>query len=209
MDEHSDDREEDQREPASLARLTTDIVAAYVAYARVASRDVADLIGAVANGLRKVGWPPEPEPAKLKPAVPVRRSLTPDHLVCLVCGKRQKMLKRHLAAEHGLTPGQYRELFGLKPDYPMTAPSYSRQRSQTAKHSIGSGHLPGDPTTKKKSGYKHSRGSPLHVLLGDRKKSPSGPYGLGGGLKNLEGNPTTPYGARGGRKRGSSSKSRV
>jgi predicted transcriptional regulator len=134
MVERADDREEDQPKPASLARLTTDIVAAYVAHNQVAAADVGILIGAVANRLRVLGRPQEPEPAKLEPAVPVRRSITPDHLVCLVCGKQLSMLKRHLAAEHGLTPGQYREAFGLKSDYPMAAPSYSRQRSELAKH---------------------------------------------------------------------------
>jgi ROS/MUCR transcriptional regulator protein len=70
--------------------------------------------------------------------VPVRRSLTPNHLVCLVCGKQLRMLRRHLATEHGLTPGQYREAFGLKSDYPMTASNYSRQRSELAKqHGLG------------------------------------------------------------------------
>ena len=101
---------------------------------QVAPADLGHLIGAVANRLRQLGRPQEPEPAKLEPAVPVRRSLTPDHLVCLVCGTRQTMLKRHLAAAHGLTPSQYREAFGLKSDYPMTAPSYARQRSELAKH---------------------------------------------------------------------------
>jgi predicted transcriptional regulator len=63
-----------------------------------------------------------------EPAVPVRRSIGSDHLVCLVCGKKHKLLKRHLALEHGLTPNEYRDTFGLKPDYPMTAPSYAEQR---------------------------------------------------------------------------------
>jgi predicted transcriptional regulator len=125
MIEHADDREEDQPKPASLARLTTDIVAAYAAHNQVATADLGILIGAVANRLRELGRPQEPEPAKLEPAVPVRRSITPDHLVCLVCGKQLSMLKRHLAAEHGLTPGQYREAFGLKSDYPMAAPLLS------------------------------------------------------------------------------------
>jgi predicted transcriptional regulator len=60
----------------------------------------------------------------------VRRSIRPDHLLCLVCGKPQKMLKRHLAVQHGLTPAEYRERLGLKPDYPMTAPNYAQQRRE-------------------------------------------------------------------------------
>ncbi len=62
----------------------------------------------------------------------VRRSLRPDHLICLVCGKPQKMLKRHLAVKHGLTPAEYRERFDLKPDYPMTAPNYAQLRRDFA-----------------------------------------------------------------------------
>jgi predicted transcriptional regulator len=69
---------------------------------------------------------------KPEPAVPVRRSVRPDHLVCLVCGKKQKLLKRHLAVEHELTPDQYRETFGLKSDYPMAAPNYAQQRRELA-----------------------------------------------------------------------------
>jgi predicted transcriptional regulator len=69
---------------------------------------------------------------KPEPAVSVRRSVRPDHLVCLICGKPQKVLKRHPAVEHELTPDQYRETFGLKTDYPMTAPNYTRQRHELA-----------------------------------------------------------------------------
>ena len=64
--------------------------------------------------------------------MPVRRSVRPDHLVCLVCGKSQKTLKRHLGAAHRLTPAQYRERFDLKADYPMIAPNYAQQRSELA-----------------------------------------------------------------------------
>jgi predicted transcriptional regulator len=62
----------------------------------------------------------------------VRRSIRSDHLVCLVCGKKKKLLKRHLADEHGLTPREYRDTFDLKPDYPMVAPSYTKQRRNLA-----------------------------------------------------------------------------
>jgi predicted transcriptional regulator len=62
----------------------------------------------------------------------VRRPIGPNHLVCLVCGKKQKLLKRHLAVEHGLTPRGYRDAFELKPDYPMVAPSYTKQRRELA-----------------------------------------------------------------------------
>ena len=91
------------------------------------------LITAVAGQLSRIGTAPEPvEAEKPKPAVPIRRSIQRDHLLCLVCGKPQKVLKRHLAVQHELTPAQYRERFGLKPDYPMAAPNYAQQRREVA-----------------------------------------------------------------------------
>jgi predicted transcriptional regulator len=113
-------------------RLTTKIVVAYLTKNTIAPPDLGDLIGAVARALGALDRQ-EPEPAKPEPAVPVRRSIRDDHLICLVCGKQQKVLRRHLAIAHQLTPEAYREQFGLKPDYPMAAPSYSRQRSEMAR----------------------------------------------------------------------------
>lgn len=122
-----------------LAELTTDIVAAYVSSHQLRVPEVPDLITAVGAELAALGVEAEPtEQEKLEPAVSLRRSVRPDHLVCLICGKKQKLLKRHLATEHELTPDQYRETFGLKPDYPMTAPNYAQQRRELA-FSIGLG----------------------------------------------------------------------
>ena len=75
----------------------------------------------------------EAAPAKPQPVVNVRRSIGRDHITCLICGKKQKLLKRHLAAAHGLTPAEYRDMFALKSDYPMTAPSYVEMRSEIAR----------------------------------------------------------------------------
>jgi predicted transcriptional regulator len=130
MAEHP--QEQEQEEPQSVAKLTTEIVVAYVARNTIAAADLGDLIGAVARALGTLGRE-QPEPAKPEPAVPVRRSIHDDHLVCLVCGKQQKTLRRHLDVAHQVTPETYREQFGLRPDYPMAAPSYSRQRSEMAK----------------------------------------------------------------------------
>jgi predicted transcriptional regulator len=120
-------------EQTTLAELTAEIVSAYVSHNQITPSDLGTLVDAVASELRKasttIEQPPELKPA---PAVPVRRSIRPDHLVCLVCGKPQKTLKRHLGAAHGLTPDEYRERFELKPDYPMIAPNYARQRSELA-----------------------------------------------------------------------------
>jgi predicted transcriptional regulator len=128
--EHAEDQK--QEEPRSVAKLTTEIVVAYVSRNTIPVVDLADLIGAVSRALDALGREPA-KPVKPEPAVPVRRSLHDDHLVCLVCGKQQKTLRRHLDVAHQLTPEVYREQFGLRPDYPMAAPGYSRQRSEMAR----------------------------------------------------------------------------
>jgi predicted transcriptional regulator len=139
----------DDAEPASLAEITVEIVSAYVAHQQVAASDLPKVISTVAGELRTLGREPQaPMPSKPEPAVPVRRSVRPDHLVCLICGKKQKLLKRHLAVEHELTPNQYRETFGLKSDYPMAAPNYARQRRELA-IAIGLGR-PKKPTRRRR-----------------------------------------------------------
>jgi predicted transcriptional regulator len=91
------------------------------------------LVSTVGSELGKVGTEQSAESgSKLEPAVSVRRSIASDHLVCLVCGKKQKLLKRHLIVEHSLTPDEYRKLFDLKADYPVVAPSYAQRRRELA-----------------------------------------------------------------------------
>ena len=93
------------------------------------------LVSTVGSELGKVGTGLEQSAgseSKPEPAVPVRRSIASDHLVCLVCGKKQKLLKRHLMVEHSLTPDEYRKLFDLKADYPVVAPSYAQRRRELA-----------------------------------------------------------------------------
>jgi predicted transcriptional regulator len=124
---------DDAEPPSSLAELTTEIVSAYVSYNKAVLSELATLITTVASQLAKIGTKVElSAEEKSEPAVSVRRSIRPDHLVCLVCGKPQKMLKRHLAVQHELTPAEYRKRFGLKPDYPMAAPNYAQQRREVA-----------------------------------------------------------------------------
>jgi predicted transcriptional regulator len=116
-----------------LAQLTAEIVSAYVSNNEIAPSELGGLITTVAGQLSKVGVEPDqPAEEKPEPAVSARRSIRPDHLVCLICGRKQKLLKRHLAVEHELTPNRYRETFGLKPDYPMAAPSYAQRRREIA-----------------------------------------------------------------------------
>jgi predicted transcriptional regulator len=123
----------DRLEPEELAQLTSDIVAAYVTGNPLPVGDLPRLIDLIGGELRQLGQAPAAaEPSKPEPAVPVRRSIAPDRLTCLVCGKSQKILRRHLAVAHDLTPAAYRALFELRPDYPMVAPNYAQQRSELA-----------------------------------------------------------------------------
>ena len=139
MNEPTENQNDGQLDQAGLARLTADIVGAYVAKNATAIGELHEVITMVGDRLRALGQPPtEDAPAKPEPAVSVRRSISPDHITCLVCGKQQKILKRHLAVAHDLTPAAYRELFDLKSDYPMIAPRYAEQRSALAKQ-IGLG----------------------------------------------------------------------
>jgi predicted transcriptional regulator len=118
----------------SLAEMTAEIVSAYVSHNAVSTSEISSLIGLVGGRLATLGTE-QAEAAvatKPEPAVPVRRSVGKDQITCLMCGKKQKLLKRHLATAHDLTPDQYRELFALKSDYPMVAPSYAASRSELA-----------------------------------------------------------------------------
>ena len=115
-------------------KLTADIVSAYVSNNSVPSTDLPALIGQVHSALSRVSSGQiEPSSEPPKPAVSVKRSITPDHIVCLEDGKKFKSLKRHLRTQYNMTPEQYREKWGLPPDYPMVAPNYAAARSHLAK----------------------------------------------------------------------------
>jgi predicted transcriptional regulator len=117
-----------------LLRMTADVVAAYVSNNTLPTAQLAEVINAVYSSLRGLeGQVAEPPPEPAKPAVPVRKSITPDYLICLEDGKKLKMLKRHLRSTYNMTPDEYRARWGLAPDYPMVAPSYAEQRSAFAK----------------------------------------------------------------------------
>jgi predicted transcriptional regulator len=114
--------------------LTASIVSAYVSNNSVPSADIPNLIGQVHSALKRVAVGQvvaSTEP--LKPAVPVKRSVTPEYIICLEDGLKFKSLKRHLRTRYNLTPDQYREKWGLPPDYSMVAPNYAAARSQLAK----------------------------------------------------------------------------
>jgi predicted transcriptional regulator len=132
---------EETNEHGKLLSLTSEIVAAHVSNNAVSSTDLPDLIKTVFGTLSGLnGAKAEPEPEQ-KPAVPIKKSITDDYLICLEDGKKLKMLKRHLATAYGMTPEEYRQKWGLPHDYPMVAPNYSKTRKELAKK-IGLGRKP-------------------------------------------------------------------
>ena len=119
---------------SSYIQLTANIVSAYVSNNTVSSAEIPNLIAQVCSALMRISSGQVATPAEpLKPAVAVKRSVTPEHIVCLEDGKKFKSLKRHLRTQYGITPEQYREKWGLPADYPMVAPNYAAARSQLAK----------------------------------------------------------------------------
>ena len=116
-----------------LLSMTTTIVSAHVSNNTVALPDLPNLIAQVYKTLSGVGTDSPPVQERPQPAVPIKKSVTPDHIVCLEDGKKLKMLKRHLKTAYDMSPDEYRERWGLPPDYPMVAPNYAKQRSKLAK----------------------------------------------------------------------------
>jgi predicted transcriptional regulator len=119
----------------SFIELTATIVSAYVGNNPTPAADLPNLIGQVHAALQKLstGRPEALAAEPAKPAVPLKKSVTPEYLICLEDGKRFKSLKRHLRTQYKMTPEQYREKWGLPADYPMVAPNYAVERSQLAK----------------------------------------------------------------------------
>ena len=116
-----------------LAALTADVVSAYVSNNSVPMGELATLIADVNAALVSVNAPAQvSQPEALTPAVPVKKSVTPDFIICLDDGKKFKSLKRHLRTAYGMTPQEYRQKWGLPSDYPMVAPNYSKSRSALA-----------------------------------------------------------------------------
>ena len=135
----TDEKQEENVATTELLRMTTTVVAAYLGNNTVPSAQISEVINAVYDSLAKLNSSiAEPQSEPLKPAVPVRRSITPDYIICLEDGKRLKMLKRHLRTTYNMTPEEYRAKWGLASDYPMVAPNYAKQRSEFAKQ-IGLG----------------------------------------------------------------------
>ena len=147
MSELSDENEN----PDDVLRMAVDVVAAYVSNNRVATGQVREVIEAVFGSMNSLGGAmAEGRDNAQKPAVPVRRSVTPDYVICLEDGKKLKMLKRHLRTAFGLTPAEYRTKWKLPADYPMVAPNYAKQRSEFAKK-IGLGRKPGQKVKRRRA----------------------------------------------------------
>ena len=121
----------------NLIELTAEVVSAFVMHNSLQKGDLPELIQSVHSSLQQLAQPKTAEAARPVPAVPIKKSVSPDFIISLEDGRRYKSLKRHLSGR-GLTPERYREKWGLTPDYPMVAPNYAKQRSELAK-SMGLG----------------------------------------------------------------------
>lgn len=133
----------------TLITLTSEIVAAHVSNNSVDLSEIPDFITNVYGALAGLGGAGEEEEAAPEPAVSIRSSIKKDHIVCLECGKKMKMLKRHLSTDHGLSPAEYKSRFNLSADYPLVAPDYAEKRRELAKK-IGLGRKPGQKRGRKK-----------------------------------------------------------
>lgn len=134
----------------TLITLASDIVAAHVSNNSMSADEVPSLLTNVYNALANLGQIAEPTQDRPEPAVSVRASVKRDHVVCLDCGKKMKMLKRHLMTEHDMTPDDYRSRWDLGADYPMVAPAYAETRRDLAKK-IGLGRKPGQKRGRRKA----------------------------------------------------------
>jgi predicted transcriptional regulator len=124
----------DDANKADIVELTAQVISAYVSNNAVARGELAEIIGDVHDALIKVSQRVGPvEREELRPAVALKKSVTPDYIVCLEDGKKFKSLKRHLRTHYNLSPEEYRDKWGLPHDYPMVAPNYAAARSQLAK----------------------------------------------------------------------------
>jgi len=141
-------------------QLVTKIIASYVSHHNVGPEQIPDLINAVHRTIDNLGKPVEP-PGVLIPAVPIRRSVQHDAVVCLECGWKGKMLRRHLSTRHGLTGEQYLKRWNLPSDHPLTAPTYSEQRSILAKElGLGRGGRQSAPAPAPAAEMPRRRGRP-------------------------------------------------
>lgn len=140
-----------------MLRLASRIATAYLRANPLPVEEIPALVSGIHAALvSAVGAAPEIEPQAIVPAVPIKKSIRHDSLVCLVCGKQGRSMKRHLDTAHGLTPVQYRERFGLPADYPMVAPAYAERRSELAKQSgLGRKAQPEESSPQDAKGFQY------------------------------------------------------
>lgn len=125
------------REGLTTAEITRSVVKSYVSFNKLSTDGLISVVQAVHTTLDRLSQgTPEPEP-RPEPAVPVEDSITDEYIICLEDGKKYKSLKRHLAAHYKMTPQQYRDKWGLPPNYPMVAPNYSATRAMLARRAAG------------------------------------------------------------------------
>jgi predicted transcriptional regulator len=137
---------------SDILRMAVDVVSAYIGHNSLSSSQIPEIIQTVFSSLQQLGERgPGGHGEALKPAVPIKKSLAPDYLICLEDGKKMKMLKRHLRTAFNMTPDEYRAKWGLPADYPMVAPNYAEQRSAFAKK-IGLGRKPQGERRGKRKG---------------------------------------------------------
>ena len=146
---------QDGMDKSETLHLTTDIVSAFVSNNSVPAEQLQDLLTSTFSTLSSLSGHSEAEQSNQKPAVPVKKSITDDYLICLEDGKKLKMLKRYLRTQYDLSPEDYRRKWGLPADYPMVAPNYAKRRSEFAKQ-IGLGTQGGRKSATKKTARKKS-----------------------------------------------------
>ena len=151
----------------TLLSLTTEIVSSHLSNNTVSSNEIPGLIDQVYKTLSNINSNGSGAGERPEPAVSIKKSVTPDYLICLEDGKKLKMLKRHLKTAYGMTPDEYKERWGLPADYPMVAPNYARQRSRLAKE-IGLGKKSNSTSSSKKSAGSKQSGTSASQ---SRKKS--------------------------------------
>ena len=164
------DNSETAVNPTTLLELTAQIVSAYAGNASLSPTELTDLIGTVSRALTNLSTASVAEPPKSQePAIPIKKSVTADFIICLEDGKKLKMLKRHLMSTYGMTPQDYRLKWGLARDYPMVAPNYAATRSQLAKK-IGLGRSPAKVVPPAKPGKAVAAAAPAPARRGRPKK---------------------------------------
>jgi len=153
------DTDRGELDTPTLLELTARIVSAYAGNATLSPTQLTEAIGVVSRALGDIrNAPAAPAVEALVPAVPIKKSVTPDFVICLEDGKKLKMLKRHLQSTYGMTPVEYRTKWGLPHDYPMTAPNYAATRSKLAKkYGLGKMPAPQAPVEAAKPAAKRGR----------------------------------------------------